>query len=379
MPPNIQEQQKLRSLIDLYKKNLERELGVPVNKVEQISSREYQQFKSEFMPLHMGWYESFCRLSEKVLQIKPDQKQSQELQESIDICHLGITPAGAVSLSFLAPMATILFGSLLSYFFFQSMFFIVFFVLLGISLYKILGSLPHFLANNWRLKASNQMVLCVFYVVTFMRHTPNLENAIVFAAEHLAPPLALDLKKVLWDVETERYSSAKESLDAYLESWKKWNIEFIEAFHLIESSLYESDEARRLNSLDKSLEVILEETYEKMLHYAHNLQNPITMLHMLGVIMPILGLVILPLVVSFMEGAKWYNIALLYNVFLPIVVYYMGKNILSKRPTGYGDTDISEENPELKKYKNIIVKIGETEVQMSPLVVSSLVFIEIGR
>ncbi len=375
MPPTIQDQQKLRSLIDLYKKNLERELGVQVNKVEQVSSREYQQFKSEFMPLHMGWYENFCKISEKILQVKPDQKQSQELQESIDICHLGITPAGAVSVSFLAPMMVILFGSLLSYFFFQSMFFIVFFVIFGISLYKILGSLPHFLANNWRLKASNQMVLCIFYVVTYMRHTPNLENAIVFAAEHLSPPLALDLKKVLWDVETEHYSSVKESLDAYLESWKKWNIEFIESFHLIESSLYEGDEARRLNSLDKSLEVILDETYEKMLHYAHNLQNPITMLHMLGVIMPILGLVILPLVVSFMEEAKWYHIALIYNVALPLIVHYMGKKILSQRPTGYGDTDISEDNPEIKKYKYINISFGSMELQMSPLFISGAVFI----
>jgi hypothetical protein len=207
-----------------------------------------------------------------------------------------------------------------------------------------------------------------------MRHTPNLENAMVFAADHLAPPLALDLKKVLWDVETERYSSVKESLDAYLESWKKWNIEFIESFHLIESSLYESDDARRLNSLDKALEVILEETYEKMLHYAHNLQNPITMLHMLGVIMPILGLVILPLVVSFMEEAKWFHIALLYNITLPMIVYYMGKNILSQRPTGYGDTDISEENPEIKKYKYITFSFGSLEVQMSPLIISTAVF-----
>lgn len=375
MPQNIQEQQKLRSLIDLYKKNLEKELGIQVNKVEQVSSREYQQFKSEFMPIQMGWYENLCKISEKVLQIKPDQKQSQELQESIDICHLGITPAGSVSASILTPMMTVLFGSLLSYFFFQSMFFLVFFVLLGFSIYKILSSLPHFLANNWRLKASNQMVLCIFYVVTYMRHTPNLENAIVFAADHLSPPLALDLKKVLWDVETEKYSSVKESLDAYLESWKKWNIEFIEAFHLIESSLYEGDESRRLNSLDKSLEVILEETYEKMLHYAHNLQNPITMLHMLGVIMPILGLVILPLVVSFMEEAKWYHIALLYNIALPLIVYYMGRSILSQRPTGYGDTDISEDNPEIKKFKYINISFGSMELQMSPLFISGFVFI----
>ena len=146
-----------------------------------------------------------------------------------------------------------------------------------------------------------------------MRHTSNIENAIGFAADHLAPPLSLDLKKVLWDVETEKYESVKESLDLFLQTWKKWNFEFIESFHLIESSLYEASEDRRLNSLDKSLDVIISETYEKMLHFAHNLQSPITMLHMLGIILAILGLVILPMVVSFIEGVRCYHLAALYK------------------------------------------------------------------
>ncbi|MCG2719710.1 MAG: hypothetical protein L6266_03175, partial [Nanoarchaeota archaeon] len=201
-------------------------------------------------------------------------------------------------------------------------------------------------------------------------HTSNLELAINFASEHIAPPLSLDLKKILWDVETEKYASIKESLDIYLESWKKWNFEFIEAFHLIEGSLYEGVEDRRLELLEKSLDIILTETYEKMLHYAHDLKSPITMLHMLGIIMPILGLVILPLVVSFMENVKWYHIAALYNVLLPIVVYYMGKQILSKRPTGYGDTDASEYDPELKKMKNVIIKLGKREIKINPAYVA---------
>ena len=232
-----------------------------------------------------------------------------------------------------------------------------------------------FIANSWRLKTSNQMVICVFYIVTYMRHTSNMENAIEFAADHLAPPLSLDLKKILWDVETEKYENIKESLDVYLESWRKWNMEFIEAMHLIESSLYEASESRRLELLDKSLQVILDETYEKMLHYAHNLKGPIEVLHMLGVILPILGLVILPLVVSFMEEVSWYHLAMLYNIIIPIGVYYLGKNILSTRPTGYGDTDISEENPELKKYRNIVFKLGKKEILITPKIISFFIVI----
>ncbi|MBI1935671.1 hypothetical protein HYS31_04475 [Candidatus Woesearchaeota archaeon] len=367
------DQQKLRDLMEIYKKHLEKELGVKVEQhVSAPTTREYQQFKAEFLPKHMGIYEKLCNLSERLLKIKPGQKDNAEMQEAIDITHLSITPSGAISFSILIPIIGGLLSSLFAFLIFQSTFFVSLFLIGSVLAIKPLSKAPQFIANNWRLKASNQMVLCIFYTVTYMRHTSNLEKAIEFASQHLSPPLSLDLKKIMWDVETAKYSSVKESLDAYLNTWKKWNLEFIEAFHLIESSLYEGDEARRLNALDKSLDVILDETYEKMLHYAHNLQNPITMLHMLGIILPILGLVILPLVVSFMENVKWYHLAAIYNVILTVVVYYLGKNILSRRPTGYGDTDISEENPELQKYRNIILKVGKKEVRVSPFFISVL-------
>ncbi len=371
MPKEI-DRQKLQSLMEMYKKRVEKELGAKLEEQPSnpATTKEYQEFKEDFLPKHMSVYEKLCNLSEKILKIKPDQKKAAVLQEAIDITHLNITPAGAVSFSFLIPIVGAVLGSLFAFLVFQSAFFVFLFVIGSLSMIRPFGKAPEFIANNWRLKASNQMVLCIFYVVTYMRHTSNLEKAIEFASEHLAPPLSLDLKKVLWDVENETYSSVKEALDIYLETWKKWNIEFIEAFHLIESSLYEGDESRRLNALDKSLDVILDETYEKMLHYAHNLQNPITMLHMLGIILPILGLVILPLVVSFMEGVRWYHLAVIYNVILTVIVYYLGKSILSRRPTGYGDTDIAEENPELKKYRNVLIRIGNKEIRMTPLVIS---------
>jgi hypothetical protein len=347
-----------------------------------IFSREYQQFRSEFLPAHFSWYEKLCNLSEKILKISPDPKREKELWVSIETCHLNTTPTGTTSFSILAPMIIAIFGSLIGFVLTGGMFFVIISFFMAAMLLKPLKNLPDTLANSWRLKSSNQMVLCVFYVVTFMRHTSNLELAIEFASEHIGPPLSLDLKKVLWNVETEKYESIKESLDHYLEGWKKWNMEFIESFHLIESSLYEGAEERRLAMLDKSLDVILEETYEKMLHYAQGLKSPITMLHMMGIILPVLGMVILPLIVSFMSSVRWFHIATLYNVLLPLGIYYMGKSILSKRPTGYGDSDISETNPELKKYKNVLINLGGgIELKINPIWISILfafIFLLIG-
>ncbi len=366
--PKKTESKDIQEIVQQYRNEIEKQLGTQIF-TPKTTSREYQEFRRQFLPRHLTIYEKLCNFSEKILKIE-NKSGEKDLLDNLSIAHLKVTPAGATSFAILFPISIMLLGGLISILLFSSMFFVMFFLIMGASLMAILINLPEYIANGWRLKASNQMVLCIFYVVTYMRHTSNLENAIEFAADHLAPPLSIDLKKILWDLETEKYESVKESLDIYLDTWKKWNFEFIEAFHLIEGSLYEGSEERRLNSLDKSLDVILSETYEKMLHYSHNLQSPITMLHMLGIILPILGLVILPMVVSFLEEVKWYQIAVIYNIILPITVFYLGKSILSKRPTGYGQTDISEDNPELKKYKNIIWTMGEREIQVNPIYLS---------
>ncbi len=364
---------EMESLLSKYKSQLNVQLQPDNAEVQQIGvirTREYKQFKQEYLPRHMSWYEKACNQAERVFKISPDPKKAALMQESIDICHLNMTPTGAYSFSFLFPMAFIVFFALITYILTSGgMFFPVFFLALGGMMIIPFQNAPDFLANSWRMKASNQMVLSIFYVVTYMRHTSNLELAIDFAAEHLSPPLSLDFKRVIWNIETEKYSSVKESLDAYLDSWRKWNMEFIESMHLIEGSLLEGDETARVGMLDKSLDVILEETFEKMLHYAQNLKSPITMLHMLGIILPILGLVILPLVVSFMEGVHWYHLSALYNVLLPASVYYLGKQILAKRPTGYGNVDISK-NPELQKYRNFVMKLGANEIVVPPLYLS---------
>jgi hypothetical protein len=373
----------LKQLEAEYKRKIDRQLkDFNPDKLQPLTTREYNQFKADYMPKHMSFYERLCNLSEKTLNMKANKKKIPDIQEAINICHLNVTTTGVASATMFVPIVLIVIGLVLGFLIpmvlspdgSANLFLVLVFFVIGAILIIPMQKFPFFLANKWRMKASNQMVLSVFYVITYMRHSSNLENAIRFAAEHLNPPLSLDLKKVLWDVETGKYGTIKESLDAYLETWKKWNMEYIESMHLIQSSLYEQFEDRRLNALDKALSTMLEETYEKMLHYAHNLQGPLNMLHMLGVVLPILGLVILPLAVNFIGGIEWYHLMLLYNIILPLIVYYIGKSILSNRPTGYGESDISENNPEIKKYKNIIVKVGKQEMKIKPLYFALFIF-----
>ena len=212
---------------------------------------------------------------------------------------------------------------------------------------------PARLANKWRLKASSQMVPAILYIVVYMRHTSNLERAVEFASEHLSYPLALDFKKVFYNVQIGKFSTIKESLDNYLETWRDYSVEFIEAFHLIESSLYEPDNSRRILSLEKSLRVVLEGVYEKMLKFTHDVRSPLTNVYMLGVVLPTLGLALLPLATAMLGGMlTWIHIFILFNLIVPFFVFYLTDKIIFLRPGGYGETSLLERNPLYYKYKS---------------------------
>ncbi len=374
------DQREYQDLLEKYKARIKGEFGSASPLSPKVTTKEYTDFKNELYPGHYSFYEKACNFADNLLKLSVDPVKAAAIQKNLDLCHLNVRPAGVIALSFLFPLITIVVGSLVTYGIFGMFFFVVFFLVAGLLMIPALQKVPDFMSNTWRMKASNQMVQSIFYIVTYMRHTSNLERAIEFAANHLEAPLSLDFRKILWDVETEKYSTIRASAEAYLRVWKEWDSEFVESFHLIESSLFESSEERRLALLDKSLDVILTGTYETMLHYAHSLKSPITMLHMLGVILPILGLVILPLVVSFLggEGSSPFvsaiYISVLYNLTLPITVFYLGKVILSKRPAGYGAVDISEKEG-FTKYKNVALPLTKNfTLWVNPLYFCIMIF-----
>ncbi|MDP3728764.1 MAG: hypothetical protein Q8R18_04900 [bacterium] len=310
-----------------------------------VFTKDYNTFRAEALHLQNSLYERACKFAHSIIDLAPTNKEYQKkVEQAIESTHLDVTPASVYTLAILVMFSFIFLGFFIGFvsFLFDStqIFLALFLIVMGIVLLKPLSNYPIHIAQKRRLQASNQMVLCILYVVIYMRHTSNLEHAIKFAGEHVGNPLALDLRKVYWDVETNKYPTIQKSLDIYLEGWKDYNLAFVESFHLIESSLVESSETRRIELLEKALNVILEGTYDSMLHYAQEVKSPITTLHMLGVILPILGLIVLPLMGSFL-GVKWYHIALLYNVLLPFIVFYIGYTILAKRPIGYAQSDIS--------------------------------------
>jgi len=337
-----------------YSKKIEGAGMVVRPDVSGVSS-EYITFKQELMP-ELSAYEQWVKSFGSFIKISVSKKDEATIRNNLDKAHLDIQPGEVASLALVSSFCVFFCALVLSiaWWFFGNefpFFFLGLIFIFSIFIFYYYYSMPARLAIKWRLKASSQMVPAILYTVIYMKHTSNLERAISFVSQHIESPLALDFRKILWDVETGRYPTLKDSLDHYLEFWKDTNIEFVESFHLIESSLFEPSEARRVQILERSLRVILDGVYEKMLKYTHSIKSPLTNLYMLGIVLPTLGLALLPLASTLLGGAiKAMHVFVFFNLIIPFFVFYLTSQVLLKRPGGYGESSLLEKNPNYFRY-----------------------------
>lgn len=324
---------------------------------EENISQDYIDFKSDTLP-ELSRYEKWASVLGGVIKIGLSSKDRAEIEKNLERAHVNVSASEVAGLAVMTFILIMLFGggvSLAWWSFFNEIPYLLM-LLIFISAFfaaYYAYSMPERLAVVWRLKASSQMVPAILYTVIYMKHTSNLERAIGFVSKHIEAPLSTDFKRVLWDIENGKYSSIKQSLDAYLDFWKDTNPEFVESFHLIESSLYEPSEARRIQILERALKVILDEVYEKMLKYSHGIKAPLTNIYMLGIVLPTLGLALLPIAATLLQGAiTSTHVFVLFNIVIPFFVFYLTSQIMLNRPGGYGETSYLEKNPLYYKYSS---------------------------
>lgn len=344
-----------KEILEKYGRKIEESLNSPPS--QKNFSQDYLQFKADMAP-QISRYERWAKTLGSILTIKVSEKDKIKIQQYLNDANVDVSPSQAMTLAAIS-MLLVFFISLLT---------VVAIYLINGTAQLLLGflglitsvfvfyyayTMPHRLANYWRLQASSQMVPAILYIVVYMKHTSNLERAIEFASEHFEGPLALDFKKIFYDVEIGKFHTIKQSLDNYLEKWNIHAPEFVESFHLVESSLYEASDTRRIQVLEKALQVILDGVYEKMLKYSREIRSPLTNIYMLGIILPTLGLALLPLASTLLQGIlQWQHIFVIFNIIIPFFVFYMVSEILFKRPGGYGESSILELNPSYAQYKS---------------------------
>lgn len=307
---------------------------------KRITSREYKIFRERELK-KLGWYEKFANASIKILKVNPSKEKAKEIQSALNFTGLKTTPAGVYSSMFVSIIVFMVLGlTMMGLSGFESFTLPAVIMVGGIGFGYYLVKYPAGQVKLMRVRASSQVVLATLYMVVSMRMSSNLERALKFSAANVSGELAWDMRRLVWDILMRKYNSAEDALSDYIVKWKPENEEFSEALRLIRDSQYQTPE-RAEATLDEALEVILEGTKTRMKYYTQELRLPVMVIHMMGIILPVLGTIMAPMAAVFMgDVLKPHYFMLGYDVILPIFIMIFINNTLKKRPVTISEIDI---------------------------------------
>jgi len=82
-------------------------------------------------------------------------------------------------------------------------------------------------------------------------------------------------------------------------------------------------------------------------------KSPLTNVYMLAVMLPVLGIALIPLASAMVGGMlKASHLFVLYNLLIPFIALFMLDKILLLRPGGHGESTLLERNPKYSEYTN---------------------------
>lgn len=185
------------------------------------------------------------------------------------------------------------------------------------------------------------------YVVMSMKLVPNLEHAVLFAARNSERPLAKDLKKLIWDLNLRIYSSMDDALLSFADLWGRNSEYFKRSLHLIKSSTAEPDEAQRIITLNRALDISLEGTENLMDSFAAKLKTPSYVLYSIFILIPLALVALLPAVTVVGMKPKTIDLIFLYDLVFPLLAAVYSEYILLQRPVAFVPKPIPDSHPDL--------------------------------
>jgi hypothetical protein len=214
-------------------------------------------------------------------------------------------------------------------------------------LMNVIANYPKTLAKYLQIHSLGDIPEILSYLVMYLKLVPNLENSVKFAATESSTTLACDLRKLVWDMEIRVYHGIDDAITNFATQWGRWSEYFKRSLHLIRSSIQEREEASRIITLDRALDVSLEGTKETMNQFANKLHQPTMILYSLGIMIPLSLVAMLP--AAGLVGMKItiFQVFFVYDILLPLFVFLYTRKILLSRPATFNPPCIPSEHPDL--------------------------------
>ncbi|MCK5217096.1 MAG: hypothetical protein KAJ93_04880 [Methanosarcinales archaeon] len=327
----------------------------------------------------VNWYSTACKFTTQnfnwlvgdIEKFKKKSKDSlsQEFLDSLNFCGFEIEPYEPQILAISGALVSFILLLIVDVFLFSFSVFgsmtiaviIITTVLIPVTVLFYLSEYPKIQAKFIKIRSLGDIPEILSYIVMSMKLVSNMELAISFAAENSSRPLASDMRKLIWDMHVRVYSSMDDALIAFANQWGRNSEYFKRALHLVKSSTNEPDEAQRVITLNKSLDIVLEGTRKMMEGFAARLKTPTYILYSIFILIPLALVALLPALTIVGVHIEPVILILIYDLILPIITFAYAQYILLQRPATFPPPRIPDEHPRLANIryrKNLVMAVS---------------------
>ena len=350
-----------------------------VERRKMVLSKEYLNFLLEEQRTKepRTLYEKFCKFSQK-LGIRPPKQWEKKLQEDIVFSTMNLTSTGVFSGALLALFITSYFSFTLSFLINDPSMMVILFVL-PIGAFYYIFSYPSFRAQVLKVQTGDEAIKIILYMIIFLKLHPSFEGAVNFAAAHTDGPISTDIKKAMWDLHVGKHKTIEQALSTYMPKWAVWNEDFVRSLTLLYGVLSEPSETGRESIQRKSIDFLLTNTHRRMRSYVEDITGSINILHIMGMLLPVIGLIMFPMISLFLhQSINPFLLAIGYTVVLPMILLFFSNRLLLKRPSAFMVPDVSK-HPELAPPGKFFLKFNRKRfvVPILPLAILIGIFIMI--
>ncbi|MGC9310131.1 MAG: hypothetical protein ACP5E4_00210 [Candidatus Aenigmatarchaeota archaeon] len=302
-------------------------------------SDAYKRYKADEAYYELGKFEKLCKFAHKFIPLKAPGPVKKMLSDPLYMSGMQATEDEVWA----GTLLVFLLGSILSIPLILSLGMPSGIFALSIPLFLAYNILiyPPFYADVVRIKAGNETVDIILYMVIYLSLNPVFEKALEFAAINCHGPLGGDLKKIMWDTEIGKFTTIREAVGVYSKKWSIWNNEFVEALITLQMVATQPTMERRRLILDEALNRTLKTTFDKMEQYSKDMKVPSMMILTFGILMPLMGLIMFPMVSIFLAqgSGQVFLIAIGYNIILPSMLLWYLYRLISRRPSAFSHSE----------------------------------------
>ncbi|MFB6120692.1 MAG: type II secretion system protein [Halobacteriaceae archaeon] len=220
----------------------------------------------------------------------------------------------------------------------------------GATIAVALYECPGWVATARRSRAAGDVPELIGLAALRARVAPTPEEAAAFAGEHAGEPLAASLREHV----RRAQGTPRAGWEGFATAWGDWDPSLRRAVSLLTAAV-DADAGDRERLLDRSLDVVLTGTRERMSAFAASIRGPTSAIYAFGVVLPLALVATLPAARAAGLPISMTVVVAMFDVALPCLLLGAAAWLVARRPAAFPPAPVPRSHPDVPDRRAVAV------------------------